>query len=260
MGICFCRAIIYFNVPPEINVTRIYPYGTLREAEQIRNTSGVLIEWDKKGIFITFNNYPYRSIPFIKYMPINGVFIYNSLINDLSALENHKLFFLDISNTPIDQLAFMKNCEVTHLRLANLNVCDLTPLESQKIKTLHLARLKYLTDIKPLASLASLEALLITDCPIRDISPICKCKSLCTLFLSMMPVADVTSLQHSKSLLKINLNDTLVDDISPLEKLNLRSLSIENTPASKKDLPRWAKLLIRYGVKPHIRSEDRQPK
>lgn len=287
----YCRICLYFNVPRGINVKKISREGTMCEIAKAYDDKGVLIERTTKGqTFIALNHYPQTTMEFIRNLPIDGLTIRDSQINDLSPLNGHSLMFLEICNSSVSHLSSLKNIHLNSLFLKNIHIKKLILPKVQVLKILYLSNLSGFTSTVSISLLPELVELGINNCPIEDISPLkkCKliyklslrrtkvknisplsdlthlqildlennlvedfsplrkCKSIYRLSLNKTKVKDISSLRSLANLRSLNLESTLVEDISPLENLNLISLNIKNTPAAKKELPKWVRKINNF--------------
>lgn len=134
----------------------------------------------------------------------------NTAINSLDALNySASLTVLDISNTPIYDINPLRNLEkLQFLDISNTRVESIDPLLGMKLVDLKMRR-TLVTDLKPLASLASLKYLNIDD---------------------NVQLTSLNDLKYLHELRALSCNNTRVYDLSPLTNLpNLETLACENT-------------------------------
>jgi DNA-binding transcriptional ArsR family regulator len=111
-------------------------------------------------------------------------------------------------------------------------IVDLTPLRG-KITHLNLWNTQ-VTDLAPLARMAALASLYLSESPVSDLGPLARLTALTSLKLNYTKVADLAPLAGLTALTSLELNNTEVADIAPLAGLHsLMSLSLRATPVAK---------------------------
>jgi hypothetical protein len=131
----------------------------------------------------------------------------------------------------------------------NKEIVDLTGLEyCVNLGELDLS-INNISDIGPLAGLASLTKLYLTDNNISDISPLAGLTSLSWLHLIDNNISDVSPLGGLNELMLLALNSNSVSDISPLSGLtSLEYLYILYNPLSYKAITEDIPILVDRGV------------
>jgi Leucine-rich repeat (LRR) protein len=98
------------------------------------------------------------------------------------------------------------------------------------IDALDLGANRYIQNIEPLAQLAELKSLNLSETNITDLTPIRNLSALVELDLSNTKVEDLAPLKYASALKKLDLSSTGVSDLSVLEKMTgLETLNISNT-------------------------------
>ncbi|MGQ0501832.1 MAG: NACHT domain-containing protein [Panacagrimonas sp.] len=117
------------------------------------------------------------------------------------------------------------------LSLSRTGITDLSPLASMaSLQSLDLTETP-VTDLTPLAGMASLQSLNLTETPVTDLSPLAGMASLQSLKLWGTPVTDLSPLVGMTSLQSLKLWGTPVTDLSPLAGMaSLQTLVLWDTP------------------------------
>jgi len=93
-----------------------------------------------------------------------------------------------------------------------------------------------LSDVTPLAGLASLIWLGLDNTRVSDVMPLAGLTSLSFLYLENTQISDVTPLARLTSLEELDLRYTQVSDVTPLAGLTLlQELNLDNTQISEDD-------------------------
>lgn len=150
-------------------------------------------------------------------------------ITDLSALRGMPLTRLDLSGlTGISDLGPLKDAkQLTDLNLRGcINVQDLGPLTSLPLKRIDLNGYRA-TDLKPLASITSLEWLDLGGTQVRDIGPLAG-RPLKWLNLEGTKVVSLSALKGAP-LRYLNLNNVKVDELAALAGMPLITNLMDRT-------------------------------
>ncbi len=118
-----------------------------------------------------------------------------------------------------DLMARKKNRPLAILRLKHSHLIsdDLSPLARlTRLRVLELHEMPAARELPSLRTMASLEELTITDCPLTDLSALEGLPAITELWLQGTPVADLRPLAGLTTLTKLDLRSTRVTDPSPL--------------------------------------------
>ena len=155
--------------------------------------------------------------------------------NSITHQEMLRLTSLRIESPDLKYLTGLKHAtNLEHLSLGNVGmVSDLTPLSNlTSLQRLNVAR-NQISDIRPLAGLIYLRALVLHDNEIRDIPPLANLTNLIDLNLggnhidNLEPLTDLTRLQI------LHLSGNQITDITPLANLaGLTQLTVSHNQVS----------------------------
>ncbi|RYZ07213.1 MAG: leucine-rich repeat domain-containing protein [Myxococcales bacterium] len=120
---------------------------------------------------------------------------------------------------PFSELSPLAQLPLTRLIIVQSDVTDLTPLAG-------LATLEHLQvqespvqDLSPLASLTQLRTLNLSKCELDDISPLASLVKLESLDVASNRVVDLAAVSGMKNLISLSVGDNLVRDLTPLRSL-----------------------------------------
>lgn len=165
-------------------VTNISPLAALKYLRSV-NLSGTCT-WKHNGILV--------DISPLEGMPIEGLEVTSTKVEDLSPLRNAPLTFLRVDNTNVTDLSPIRNAKLTRLYIHNTMISDLTPLQGMPITYLHMAN----TQVKELSALSGmpLEDLRCQYCGLKDIE-VLRGMPLHTLEIHGNPITDLSPLANS---------------------------------------------------------------
>jgi len=190
---------------------------------------------DERATALFINDSKIIDISPCRMLPIDGISIQNSFIDNLNALKYKHVTHLFIRDSVINDASFLSFIPLEELSLARTNIRDLSPLNSLPIYSFTCVGNKQITDFSSLEG-KKLSFLSIRDMDITDLKPLKKYKNLKCLILENTKVSDLGPLTGLK-LNQLDIENTLVKDLTPLSGMKLRFLNITGTPASHFPLP-----------------------
>ncbi|MDO5399449.1 MAG: leucine-rich repeat domain-containing protein [Eubacteriales bacterium] len=181
----------------------------------------------------------------------------------LDILENCRRFVLEnckISNENMAQLRedYREKTKVVWRVYFGLGSCmtdvtairavyDLTDDNSQAliycedVKYIDMGHNEYLDAVPFVAGMPNLEYMIVSGAPIKDLTPFANCKQLKFLELAFCGlIEDLSPLASCESLEKLNIANTKVTDLSPVAKLPLTHLTLNDSAVPKADREAFA--------------------
>ncbi|QDT43803.1 Internalin-A precursor [Gimesia alba] len=156
---------------------------------------------------------------------IISVNLFNTKVENISALEGLKLQYLDLTNCPVADLSPLKGMKLQELYLEGTYVSDLRPLKGMPIQILRLEHTP-ISDISPLEGMP-LNQLNLFDTKVKDLNLI-NTLPLKTLWIPKTEITDITPLK-GMLLESLDIQDTKVADISPLKGMQFLRLNLANS-------------------------------
>jgi hypothetical protein len=159
----------------------------------------------------------------------------NTRVADLSPLQGMPLTSLHCYATRVTDLAPLKGMRLRWLGLTNTaEVADLAPLRGMPLIGLDLCGLRRVSDLRPLEGMP-LTYLNLSFLPVSDLSVLASMKSLQHLVLEDVPVSDLTPLR-GLPVARLGMTGTRVTDLTPLKGLPLYHLVLDYRPEDEKIL------------------------
>lgn len=186
-------------------ITDISPLAALKH---LRNVNlGGTYTWKHNGKLVDIS--PLEGIP------IEGLELTSTLVEDLGPLRNAPLTFLRVDNTNVTDLSPIRNAKLTRLFIHNTMISDLTPIRGMSLTYLHMAN----TQVKDLSALSGmpLEDLRCQYCGISDMK-VLQGMPLHTLEIHGNPIADLSPLANSP-MQYLNIYKTKITDWSALRTM-----------------------------------------
>jgi Leucine-rich repeat (LRR) protein len=155
-------------------------------------------------------------------------------VADLSPLRGMPLTVLICFETPVSDLAPLKGMRLQMLALQAVEGADLAPLRGMPLKGLDLYGARRVSNLRALKGMP-LVYLNLSFLPVSDLSVLASLKSLQHLVLEDVPVTDLTPLR-GLPVQRLGITGTRVTDLTPLKGLPLYHLVLNYRPEDEKIL------------------------
>jgi hypothetical protein len=157
----------------------------------------------------------------------------NTLVADLSPLRGMPLTSLGCHGTRVSDLAPLKGMRLRSLGLTGTAaIADLEPLRGMPLIGLDLCGVYRVSDLRPLKGMP-LKYLNLSFLPVSDLSLLASLKSLQHLVVVGVPVTDLTPLR-GLPVARLGIPGTRITDLTPLKGLPLYHLVLDYRPEDEK--------------------------
>jgi serine/threonine protein kinase/Leucine-rich repeat (LRR) protein len=167
-------------------------------------------------------------------LPIDTLACADSLVTNLEPLRGMPLIILHCQMTGVSSLAPLEGKKLVMLSIQGTPVTDLKPLRGMPLKALDMAWVRGVTELKPLEGLP-LTYLNISEMLTSDLSTVASLKSLEWLVLDNLPVTDLSPVR-GLPLTQLSFRGTRVTDLTVLSGLPLEHVRLDYRPEDEKIL------------------------
>jgi Leucine-rich repeat (LRR) protein len=158
-------------------------------------------------------------------LPLTRLNCTESQVTNLEPLRGMPLEILHCQMTGVSSLAPLEGMKLWQLTIQGSCVTDLKPLRGMPLRALDMAWVRGVTDLKPLEGMP-LTYLNLTDLMVSDLSVLASLKSLQWLVLDRVPVTDLTPLRGLR-LERLSVLGSRVTDLTPIRGMPLEKLDFD---------------------------------
>ena len=168
-----------------------------------------------------FPNCGLRDLSPLKGLKLNALDLSGNPVREIRHLYGMPLNRLFLENTLVENLEYLKKANLVELRLNGSPVKNLKGLEGQPLENLY-AVATQINNIQPLAN-TQLRQLWLSESPVADFSPLAGLP-LVSLTAHRTLLEDLSFVRKLPLIQRLHIGETLVLDLSPLDGLNLTRL------------------------------------
>ena len=168
-----------------------------------------------------FPNCGLRDLSPLKGLKLSALDLSGNPVREIRHLYGMPLNRLFLENTLVENLEYLKKANLVELRLNGSPVKNLKGLEGQPLENLY-AVATQINNIQPLAN-TQLRQLWLSESPVADFSPLAGLP-LVSLTARRTLLEDLSFVRKLPLIQRLHIGETLVLDLSPLDGLNLTRL------------------------------------
>ncbi len=168
-----------------------------------------------------FPNCGLRDLSPLKGLKLSALDLSGNPVREIRHLYGMPLNRLFLENTLVENLEYLKKANLVELRLNGSPVKNLKGLEGQPLENLY-AVATQINNIQPLAN-TQLRQLWLSESPVADFSPLAGLP-LVSLTAHRTLLEDLSFVRKLPLIQRLHIGETLVLDLSPLDGLNLTRL------------------------------------
>jgi hypothetical protein len=168
-----------------------------------------------------FPNCGLKDLSPLRGLKLNALDLSGNPVREIRHLRGMPLNRLFLENTMVESLIDLVDANLVELRLNGSPVRSLKGLEGQPLENLYAVGTR-ISDIKPLKN-SQLRQLWLTESPISDFSPLSGLP-LISLTAHRTLLEDLSFVRELPLIQRLHIGETLVSDLTPLAGLNLTRL------------------------------------